>query len=257
MMFRIVIADDEKAEREILSDILTRHFGQTVDIRCVENGRQAVTMVTISEADIVLMDIEMPGISGLEAARQIKADFPDVKLIFVTAFPLFSYAQEAVKLGASDYILKPVNSNDVIASVQRAIDQREAERQLSQVAAQTIRAPEEVEEANQLIGKVKKYLQHNYMNVDISLDSVSDIVNLNPTYFSALFKKETGVNFLDYLTDLRIQAAKSLLTDPLRGSAEIASMVGYDSAGYFARAFKKRTGMTPTEYRKSCGKDIS
>ena len=257
MIFRIVIADDENAEREILSDILTRHFGQGVDIRCVENGRQAVTMVTISEADIVLMDIEMPGLSGIEAARQIKAESPDVKMIFVTAFPLFSYAQEAVKLGASDYILKPVNSDDVIASVQRAMDQREAERQLSQVAERTIKAPEEVEEANQLISKVKKYLQHNYMNVDISLDSVSNIVSLNPTYFSALFKKETGVNFLDYLTDLRIQAARSLLTDPLRSTSEIASMVGYDSAGYFARAFKKRTGMTPTEYRKKCGKEIS
>ena len=257
MMCRIVIADDENAERQLLRDILERHFAQTVDIRCVENGRQAVTMVTISEADIVLMDIEMPGISGLEAARRIRKENPEVKLIFITAFPLFSYAQEALKLGASDYILKPVNSDDVIAAVTRAIGQREAERQLSQVAAATIRAPEEVEGANQLIGKVKKYLQHNYMTVDISLDSVSNIVNLNPTYFSALFKKETGVNFLDYLTDLRIQAARTLLTDPLRSTGEIASMVGYDSAGYFARAFKKRTGMTPTEYRKKCGKDIS
>ena len=247
MMCRIVIADDENAERQLLRDILERHFAQTVDIR----------WVTISEADIVLMDIEMPGISGLEAARRIREENPDVKLIYITAFPLFSYAQEALKLGASDYILKPVNSDDVIAAVTRAIGQREAERQLSQVAAATIRAPEEVEGANQLIGKVKKYLQHNYMTVDISLDSVSNIVNLNPTYFSALFKKETGVNFLDYLTDLRIQAARTLLTDPLRSTGEIASMVGYDSAGYFARAFKKRTGMTPTEYRKKCGKDIS
>ena len=89
------------------------------------------------------------------------------------------------------------------------------------------------------------------MRVDISLDSVAEMVNLNPTYFSALFKKELGVNFLDYLTDLRINAAKEYLTDPLKGASEIASLVGYDSAGYFTRAFKKRTGLTPTEYRKS------
>ena len=73
---------------------------------------------------------------------------------------------------------------------------------------------------------------------------------MNASYLSSLFKKCTGVNFIDYVTDQRISAAKVLLDDPLRSTAEIASMIGYESASYFTRAFKKRTGMTPTEYRK-------
>ena len=239
-MFRIVVADDEKAEREMLSQYLKQSFGVQVDLRVVENGRQAATMAIIAEADIVLLDIEMPGISGLEAAKLILEQKKDVKIIFITAFPLFSYAQEALKLGASDYILKPVD-----------MDQLETQKQLTQVVNQINTENKDIEKENILVQKVRRYLQHNYMRVDISLDSVAEMVNLNPTYFSALFKKESGVNFLDYLTDLRINAAKEYLTDPLKGASEIASLVGYDSAGYFTRAFKKRTGLTPTEYRKS------
>lgn len=83
-----------------------------------------------------------------------------------------------------------------------------------------------------------------------SLDSVSEILHISPAYLSAQFKKYQKMNFLDCLTELRINAAKQLLTDPLRSAAEVASMVGYEDASYFARAFKKRTGMTPTQYRR-------
>lgn len=92
------------------------------------------------------------------------------------------------------------------------------------------------------------------MLCDISLDSVSAILNINSSYFSTQFKRAFGVNFVDYLTDLRIRAAKELLRDPMRPAAEVAGMVGYESPNYFARAFKKRTGMTPTEYRRSQGR---
>ena len=104
------------------------------------------------------------------------------------------------------------------------------------------------------MGTVKKYLSHNYMLYDISLDSVSAILNINASYFSVIFKRAVGINFVDYLTNLRIQAAKELLADPLRSTSEVASMVGYESGNYFARAFKKKTGMTPTEFRRSCVK---
>ena len=89
---------------------------------------------------------------------------------------------------------------------------------------------------------------------DISLDSVGEILHISPAYLSAQFKKYQKMNFLDCLTELRINAAKELLKDPFRSSAEVASMVGYEDASYFARAFKKRTGTTPTQYRKQAVK---
>ena len=101
--------------------------------------------------------------------------------------------------------------------------------------------------------QVRRYLEDNYM-FDLSLDSVGEILHISPAYLSAQFKKYQKMNFLDCLTELRINAAKELLADPFRSSAEVASMVGYEDASYFARAFKKRTGMTPTQYRRKAGK---
>lgn len=255
-MINILIADDEQFERELLSQIVDSRFSREVQIRMAENGRRAVDVATLWGADIILMDIEMPGINGIEAAKQILAQRPDCKIIFVTAYSLFSYAHEAVKLGACDYILKPVEPEGVEQAVRRAMAQRESHRQLEAMAPEASQLREDIpyDKTSALMGKVKKYLQHNYMAYDISLDSVSAILNMNSSYFSTQFKRTFGVNFVDYLTDLRIRAAKELLQDPMRPAAEVASMVGYESANYFARAFKKRTGVTPTEYRRSCGR---
>lgn len=89
---------------------------------------------------------------------------------------------------------------------------------------------------------------------ELSLDSVGDILHISPAYLSTQFKKYLHVGFLDYLTEVRIQAACELLADPLRPTAEVAGMVGYEDASYFARAFKKKTGLTPTQYRREAAR---
>lgn len=250
-MIKILVADDEGYEREILAEILDKRFGREAEVHMVENGRLAVDAAALWAADVVLMDIEMPGINGIDAAKQILAQRPGCKMIFVTAYSLFTYAHEAVKLGACDYILKPVDPDDVERAVRRAASQAEAQRQLEAASsAELLESADNYDKTAVLMGKVKKYLQHNYMLYDISLDSVSAILKLNPSYFSSLFKRTFQVNFLDYLTELRMDAAKELLRDPLRSTAEVASMVGYESANYFTRAFKKKVGMTPTDYRR-------
>ena len=247
-MMKILIVDDEHIEREMLSEIVQNRFGHEADIRQAESGRQAVGTAAFWGAELILMDIEMPGLNGLEAARQILTQRPECKVIFITAYSLFSYAHEAVKLGACDYILKPVNAAEVEKSIRHAYAQLESQKQLKAMAVEAEEEP--AESGDTLMNKVKHYLQYNYMLYDISLDSISQIVNMAPAYFSSRFKKCFGVNFVDYVAELRMNAAKELLQDPLRSTAEIAGMVGYDSANYFTRAFKKHTGMTPTEYRR-------
>lgn len=256
-MIKILIADDEQFERELLAQLVDSRFSRQAQSRMAENGRRAVDVATLWGADIILMDIEMPGIDGIEAAKQILLQRPDCKIIFVTAYSLFTYAHEAVKLGARDYILKPVDPAEVERAIRQAMAQRESHQQLEAMAPEASALQEDVphDKTTALMAKVKKYLQNNYMMYDISLDSVSAILNINSSYFSTQFKRTFGVNFVEYLTDLRIRAAKELLADPMRPAAEVASMVGYESANYFARAFKKRTGLTPTEYRRSCLRD--
>lgn len=256
-MVKILIADDEGYEREILVEILDKRLGREAEVRTVENGRLAVDAAALWAADVVLMDIEMPGLNGIDAAKQILAQRPECKIIFVTAYSLFTYAHEAVRLGACDYILKPVEADDVERAVRRAAAQADAARQLEAMASDggLLGSADNYDKTAVLMGKVKKYLQHNYMMHDISLDSVSAILNLNASYFSSLFKRTFQVNFLDYLTELRMDAARELLRDPLRSTAEVASMVGYESANYFTRAFKKKVGMTPTDFRRRAAQE--
>lgn len=252
-MIKILIVDDESSERELLCKILSHN--PLLELYQVENGRLAVTYASLYDVDIVLMDIEMPALNGLEASQRILQDNPSCRIIFITAYSLFSYAREAVKLGASDYILKPVDKDDVHRAVKRAISQVEAERQLKAARPDVgnLEDCDAPDKAALMMAKVKKYLEHSYMNYDLSLDSVSSLLNINPSYLSCIFKRCTGVNFLDYITNLRISAAKEYLSDPFKSSADIASMVGYDSSSYFTRAFKKNTGLTPTDYRKQAG----
>ena len=261
-MIRLLIADDEKLEREALAQIVQHRFEREVVLETAENGRRAADTAVLWGADLILMDIEMPGMSGLDAARAVLAQRPSCRVIFVTAYSLFQYAHEAVHLGACDYLLKPVDPDELEDSVRRAIRQIDTERKLAELAAAQPRtelpegqgpdaAPEEGEnsQAALVMAHVRRYLEDNYM-FDLSLDSVGEILHISPAYLSAQFKKYQKMNFLDCLTELRINAAKELLADPFRSSAEVASMVGYEDASYFARAFKKRTGMTPTQYRR-------
>lgn len=262
-MIRLLIADDEKLEREALAELVQRRFEREVVLEVAENGRKAADTAVLWGADLILMDIEMPGMSGLDAARAVLAQRPSCRVIFVTAYSLFQYAHEAVHLGACDYLLKPVDPDELEASVRRAMRQIETERKLEELAAaqpqqeqteteeEAEDAPEEGENSQTalVMAHVRRYLEDNYM-FDLSLDSVGEILHISPAYLSAQFKKYQKMNFLDCLTELRINAAKELLADPFRSSAEVASMVGYEDASYFARAFKKRTGMTPTQYRR-------
>ena len=129
-MIRLLIADDEALERETLADIVARRFEHEVTIETAENGRKAADTAVLWGADLILMDIEMPGMNGLDAARAVLEQRPECKVIFVTAYSLFQYAHEAMHLGACDYLLKPVNPDEVEASIRKAIRQIEAGRRV-------------------------------------------------------------------------------------------------------------------------------
>lgn len=109
------------------------------------------------------------------------------------------------------------------------------------------------EKSNSIIGLAKDYIRNNY-NKDISLDDVSRAVNISPYYFSKIFKENTGENFIEYLTNIRIDKAKELLGTTEYSMKEICSMVGYSDPNYFSRSFKKNVGVTPTEYKEGKGK---
>jgi len=105
------------------------------------------------------------------------------------------------------------------------------------------------EHENSLVQRAKEYINENYRK-DLSLDELSRELDISPYYFSKLFKEETGSNFVEYLTGLRMDQAKVMLKDESLSMKEICAVIGYSDPNYFSRIFKKNVGLTPTEYRE-------
>ena len=120
-MYRILIVDDEALEREGMRWIMTNMIEEPLEIIEAENGRDALQKASIYKPHIIFMDIRMPGMDGLLALRSIKAELPHVKFVLVTAYDYFDYAQEALRLGAKDYIVKPAKRQEIAALIERLI----------------------------------------------------------------------------------------------------------------------------------------
>ncbi|TLS49131.1 response regulator [Paenibacillus antri] len=126
-MFKVLIVDDERIEREGLRAILSNGCPD-LEIEEASNGKIAVERAAAFRPDLILMDIKMPGMNGLEAVERIAADFPDIRFIMVTAFDTFDYARQAIKLGVKDYLLKPSKAREIVETVDKARKQIEEER---------------------------------------------------------------------------------------------------------------------------------
>ncbi|MCJ7841670.1 response regulator [Lederbergia sp. NSJ-179] len=378
-MFSILIVDDEWTIREGLKRTVPwKEWGIEV-IGTATNGNEALEMLTRFHADILLTDIRMPGISGLELIERCRSQFPDLMLVLLTGHDEFEYAQKAIKLGADDFLLKPTNVDELEAtmhSITSDLYLRQAEKnnllalfikdaiqhhtlqnmkkiqsfgnirphygfiivrsQAEKIVHATLESVQLIDDKvsqqvyfchslkngehwedtiqklknhysrmechatfhvsllsddlNQLITlykqansaselykasqnitifqyhddqytldfeKVIQYIQQHYQEA-ISQTELAAKLNMSNSYFSKLFKQHTGINFVDYLTLKRMEAAKELLLSTTLKTYEIAAEVGYTESRYFSQLFKKTTGLTPLQFREngSLGKDI-
>ena len=120
-MLRLLIADDEMIERQVLYKTLQKNLGDRCRIFQAANGREALKIYEEEKIQIAILDIEMPGINGIEAAQQIRQADKDCCIIFLTAFDEFSYAKKAITVRALDYLLKPYDEQELMLVVGRLI----------------------------------------------------------------------------------------------------------------------------------------
>lgn len=259
-MFNILIADDEGIERIVLKKILKNYYGDNCRIFEAVNGRLAIEAATKEEIQVIVMDISMPGINGIEAARQIKMLKPACSIIFLTAFDEFSYAQKAVSVQAVDYLLKPCDNEELLNAVDEAVRMNERLIQVLKIQSVHLQAEEEKkmdgeeEELSSndknaaIIKEIKNYIHENYQK-DISMQDVAREMSYSEAYFCKLFKNSFNVNFTTYLTNIRVREAKKLLKDPRINIKDIGIAVGYSDSNYFTKVFKRTVGKNPSEYR--------
>lgn len=235
----IVIVDDEPKIARGLLKLLSAQEGYTAaGIFC--DAAEALAFIERNMVDVVITDIRMPGISGLELIRRIRVAKEGMPIIILSGYGDFAYAQKAIELGVTRYLLKPTAPRELIGALEaiRAelapIPEREAEQT----------APIQ----NLLVRKAVEFIEHNYARA-ITLQKMAEALYVSPNYLCELFKRHTGRNIKEYLAEYRLELAKTYLGQVACKVSDVSKLVGYKDAKYFSTAFKKKYGMTPLEYR--------
>ncbi len=243
MIHRMIVVDDELFIRKSICEY---DWGviQVEVVGSFHSFEQTVNFIKEHPVDIVLTDICLLGASGLQLVEWIKKYDRRIKVICISGYDDYTYLRSAFKAGAEDYILKPINKKTLYDVVSSVLDGNKSE---FSEEYQMLDSPKDI--GNYQISKVIDEIRKNYMN-PITLESVAKTVGLNTAYLSFLFKKIVGRKFSDYLDEYRINVAMQLLKDSSYNVTEIAYQTGYKEQRYFSEKFKKRVGVTPSEYRK-------
>ena len=248
-MVKILIADDEPIERTIIERMIARNFSENVQIVKAVNGREAVELYAKEQCQIALLDIEMPGMNGLDAADEIRKIDKDAVIIFVTAFDEFDYAKRAIQVHALEYLLKPLSEEELTANLEEAIYlTQKTDKKQSAARVDSQDNHHENIKMNAVAETIRNYIATHYKE-DISLQDVAGSLNYSDAYFCKIFKQCFNKSFLVYLTEYRVERAKVLLADMSINIKDVSAEVGYRDSNYFARVFKRSEGITPTDYR--------
>jgi len=373
-MYKVFLVDDEIVVREGIRNSIP--WEETNFIFCGEapDGEIALSMIYDIKPDILITDIYMPFMNGLALSRIVKQNLPWIKIIIISGYDEFEYAREAISIGVDEYLLKPVSSQEMLATMEKMAKRIDSEKEevlsiadlkarvhssksdsknkddgfifdpagllnvsgdifLTKMKYATkkdidsmvneylamlgnswgenamiayflfgeiivsasknvealggdlnkiipfslsreninsiISSPEvfsekvkallnaviEFKDSNtggryqSVIVKAKDYIGKNFNSAEISLYSTAAYVGISPNHLSTVFAQETGENFIEYLTKVRIERAKLLLTTTAMKSVDIAAEIGLNDPHYFSFIFKKNTGFSPREYR--------
>ena len=256
-MHKILIADDEVIERTVLEKKLKKYYSDTCKILVAQNGRQALEIFEQDHPQIVILDIEMPGINGLEAAKEIRKKSRSCSIIFLTAFDEFSYAKAAISVHALDYLLKPCDEGELINSVDEAIrlsrvsrPEPSAEESAAQHRSSESRTSEEQPADESRQEETLAYIAQHYME-DLAVKDIAGYLGYSEAYFCKIFKQSFGHSFVSYLTDYRMQKAEELMRTSRLSIKEIGKTVGYPDPNYFTKVFRRVRGVSPSEFRES------
>lgn len=236
---RVLLVDDEIMIREGFKKLFDWEAHECVVVGEAADGMEAITKIDEEQPDIVIMDINIPIINGLKVIQLSRVKYPSMAFVIVSGYDDFSYCREALRLQITDYILKPVNYEEFGS----CIDRLEISLYNNEVKEKPVVKKERV------ITGITKYMQE-HLSEDVSLHILSEEFHLNSQYISQLFKNEIGVNFLTYLTNIRMEHAKKLLPSSSLSIAEVSEQSGYGDYRVFTKVFKKSEGITPSQYRR-------
>ena len=238
---RVLLVDDEIMIREGFKRLFDWEGHDCEVVGEAADGMEALAQIDALRPDIVIMDINIPIMNGLKVIRLSRMKHTDTAFVIVSGYDDFAYCREALRLQITDYILKPVNYEEFGTCIDNL--------KISLFQQRVSAAPEPEKQEERTIAGITRYLQE-HLAEEMSLSVLADEFHLNPQYISQLFRNEIGVNFLAYLTNIRIEKAKKLLLSTPLSVAEVAERAGYGDYRVFTKVFKKSEGVTPSQYRR-------
>ena len=240
-MYSIMIVEDEELVRQGLTSLVNyEQFGMKV-IDQAENGRIAWEKFQAQPADLLLTDINMPQMNGLDLAQLAREKAPSCHIIFLTGYDDFEFARKAIRLGADDYILKPFSKADIEEMLGKVKNKLDEERKKAQVETLVDQGHStELEEA----------IHSRLADSQLTLKDLASQLGFSPSYLSVLIKKKLGLPFQEYLIQERMKKAKLLLLTTDLKIYEIADQVGFEDMNYFSQRFKQVVGVTQRQYNK-------
>lgn len=232
---KILIVEDELLERMAMIRLIQERYRKKVTVLTAEDGVKAVKLALEERPDFVLMDINLPLLDGISAAKQIRMTIPDISIMIVSAYSDYEHMRGAILNQAVDYLVKPYSAETLYEAVDRGLCGNQKDENFYGKAG-TIR-------------KVKKFLETHYAE-NISLKDVADEVCLEKSYLGRMFREECGITVMSYLRNIRIQQAQKLLIQGMP-PGEVAEKTGFGDPAYFAKSFKQSVGISPARYKET------
>ena len=244
-MLKVLVVEDE--------EMIRRGIVLTVDwaaLDCVvvgeaANGLEALKAVERLRPSLIITDLKMPQMDGLEMLRRLREQGNNVYVIILTAYDSFTYAQSALRLGAVDFLVKPFHDGDLEQAVTALRRRMEADSGEAALALPELRKGDK----SKYVLEAMDFIGRHYSDPSISIGLIAQHLGISEGHLSHLFKKETDYTLLNYLTRYRIHKAMELLKDCRVKVYEVAEQVGYRDITYFSATFKKLVGVSPSEYQ--------
>ena len=243
----VMIVDDEpEIGRGINDSVDWAALGMKVAAICTDSAEALARALSLNP-DIIVSDIYMPGINGLDLADRLRLEGCNSRFIFISAYSEVEYFKHAFKVNAVDYILKPIDINELITVL--AAQNMEIRKQRGEGVAK-LPDPNTGNPASSVVRRVSAYVREN-LGSRLTISVISKACYLSPNYLCYLFRKETGLTINEYITAQRMRKACELLRQNRKiYVSEVAAHVGYHDAAYFSRQFKISIGCTPQEYQE-------
>ncbi len=243
-MYRVLLIDDENIIVEGLRRVVrwADYNCQVVGTAC--DAEEGTRLIRALHPHILFTDIRMPGRDGLSMVAALRSEYPDMQVAILTGYRDFAYAQEAIRLGVTRFLLKPSKMEEIKEALMVMTQRLDKQSTIQEEEEQSQTA------SSFIVNQALSFMEKNYSQ-KLTLQAVADCCYVSQWHLSKLLNRYAEKSFYDILNAIRIQKAKELLADPKLKIGEIGEMVGYADTAHFARTFKKLEGMSANEYRNT------